>query len=376
LTAVQGWKIGKVFGIAIEIHFTWLIIFGLILSGVTQEIGQTAPDASRANLWTAAIITTLLFFVCLLLHELAHSVMANRLGAGVSRITLFVFGGVSQLKKEPDSPASEFKVAIVGPLTSIVLAGLFYAIYLGLNSLGVSNVWVLAANWVARINLALAIFNMLPGFPLDGGRVLRSILWSAWNSLDRATRAASNVGQAFGYLLVGLGFLMVISGNWGGLWPVALGWLLASAAAGSYQRVQLQEALGDVYVHDLMSSPVRTIPAQVTLTQAAYDFFMAARFTAFAVEQDGAIVGMIRMEQLQPVPRERWESTTVGEVMEPLDPEAMLVNSDKMAVDAMMQMAEHDLGRLLVTDHSGNVIGIISSSDVRRLVRVKSGLGM
>ncbi len=373
---MHGWKIGKVFGITIEIHFTWLIIFGLILSVVTQEIQRSTPDASAANLWITAIITTVLFFVCLLLHELAHSVVANRLGAGVSRITLFVFGGVSPLKKEPDSPASEFNVALVGPLASVALAGIFYALHFALASLNVSQVWVTAADWVWRINLALAVFNMLPGFPLDGGRVLRSILWRAWNNLDRATRAASRFGQAFGYILVGLGFLVVISGDWFGLWSVALGWLLASAAAGSYQRLQLQEALGDVYVHDLMSSPVQTIPAETPLTRAAHDYFLVARFTAFGVERGGEIVGLVRMEELQAVPREQWDTTTVGEVMDELDRETMTINSDDLAVEAMMQMAEHDLGRLLVTDRSGNILGIISSTDVRRLVRVKSGLGV
>ena len=373
---MQGWRIGKIFGINIEIHFTWLIIFGLILWVVTQQISGAAPGVSGANLWITAIITTLLFFVCLVLHELSHSVMANRLGADVSRITLFVFGGVSQLKKEPDSPGDEFKVAIVGPLTSVVLSGVFYAIALALEAAQVSAVWTTAAHWVAYINLALAIFNMLPAFPLDGGRVLRAILWGAWNSLDRATRVASRVGQFFGYAMIALGFLGLIAGGWGGLWLVALGWLLSSAAAGSYQRLQLQQTLGDVYVHDLMSSPVQTIDADTTLNEAASNYFMRTRFTAFGVEQDGRIVGIVRMEDLQKIPHEQWNSTTVSEAMQELDRETMTVNSDEEAVEAMMQMAEHDLGRVLVTDQSGQIIGIISQTDIRRLVKVKSGLGV
>lgn len=373
---MQGWRIGRIFGINIEIHFTWLIIFGLILWVVTQEIGQASPEVSGANLWITAIITTVLFFVCLVLHELSHSLMANHLGADVSRITLFVFGGVSQLKREPDSPADEFKVAIVGPLTSLALAGVFYAIYYALETVGVPQVWSTAAHWVAYINVALAVFNMLPGFPLDGGRVLRSILWAAWNSLDRATRLASTVGQIFGYMMIALGFLGLVTGGAGGLWLVALGWLLASAAAGSYQRLQLQKALGDVYVHDLMSSPVQTIPAETSLDEAAHEYFMTARFTAFGVERDGEIIGIVRMDDLQRVPRDEWDFTAVRDVMRELDPAVMTVNSDQEAVEAMMQMAEHDLGRLLVTDRSGRIIGILSMSDVRRLVRVKSGLGV
>lgn len=373
---MHGWRIGRVFGINIEIHFTWLIIFGLILWVVTQRIAGAAPEVSGPNLWITATITTVLFFICLILHELSHSVMANRLGADVSRITLFVFGGVSQLKKEPDSPANEFKVAIVGPLTSVILAGVFYAIYSALEAAQVPVVWSTAAQWVAYINLALAIFNMLPGFPLDGGRVLRSILWGVWDSLDRATRVASTVGQVFGYVMIGLGFLQLIGGGWGGLWLVALGWLLSSAAAGSYQRLQLQQTLGDVYVHDLMSSPVQTIPAQTSLDEAAHEYFMTARFTAFGVERDDEIIGIVRMEDLQQVPRDQWGTTTVADAMRELDRETMTVNSDEEAVEAMMQMAEHDLGRVLVTDQSGQIIGILSQSDIRRLVRVKSGLGV
>ena len=373
---MEGWRIGRIFGINIEIHFTWLIIFGLILWVVTQQIAMAEPEVTAASLWITAIITTVLFFVCLVLHELAHSVMANHLGADVSRITLFVFGGVSQLKKEPDSPSAEFKVAIVGPLTSVALAGVFYVIYLGLEALAFPPVWSTAAQWVAWINLALAIFNMLPGFPLDGGRVLRAILWGAWDSLDRATRVASSVGQGFGYVMIGFGFLGLIAGSWGGLWLVALGWLLSSAAAGSYQRLQLQQTLGDVYVHDIMSSPVQTIPAETSLDEAANEYFMAARFTAFAVEKDDEIVGIVRMEDLQEVSRERWSDLTVAEVMQEIDPETMTINSDDEAVEAMMQMAEHDLNRVMVTDQSGQIIGIISQTDIRRLVRVKSGLGV
>jgi predicted transcriptional regulator len=162
----------------------------------------------------------------------------------------------------------------------------------------------------------------------------------------------------------------------GGLWLVALGWLLSSAAAGSYQRLQLQQTLGDVYVHDLMSSPVQTIPADTDLTAAANDYFMSARFTAFGVERSGEIVGIVRMEDLQEIPRDQWETTTVEQAMRELDRETMTVNSDEEAVEAMMQMAEHDLGRVLVTDHSTDIIGILSQSDIRRLVKVKSGLGV
>ncbi|MGD9494746.1 MAG: site-2 protease family protein [Armatimonadota bacterium] len=374
---MQGWRIGRLFGINVEIHFTWLIIFGMILWLVTSGIlPDAAPGASRTELWIIGVIATVLFFLSLLLHEISHSLMANRLGADVSRITLFVFGGVSQMRREPGSPSAELKIAIVGPLTSVVLGGLFLGLHVLLRSAGLPQVWWAAANWVGRINLYLAAFNMLPAFPLDGGRVLRAALWSSWNSLERATRHASAIGRGFGYLMIAVGVFGMFFGGWGGLWFVALGWLLSSAAAGSYQRLQLEQALGDVYVHDLMSSPVATIPADATLDEAAHNYFMAARFTAFAVEDEGRIVGMVRMEHLQNVPREQWQQTSVSEVMQALDPSVMAIKSDAQAVEALIQMAQNDLGRLLVTDRAGNVIGIISHSDIVRLVKVRSGLGV
>ncbi len=375
---MHGWRIGKLFGISIEIHFTWLIILGLILWMVTGNILPTeVPDASPSELWGIGLITTLMFFGSLVLHELAHSVVANRLGADVSRITLFVFGGVSQMSREPDKPRTEFAIAIVGPLTSVVLGGLFYGLFYWLRAADAPRLWWAASQWVGYINLLLAAFNMLPAFPLDGGRVLRAALWAIWRSLDRATRVASGFGRAFGYTMIVFGFLVALFGGpVSGLWLVALGWLLSSAAAASYQRLQLQQALGSVYVHDLMSSPVATIPADANLDAAAHDYFMAARFTGFGVEDDGTIVGMVRMEDLQRVPREQWQFTTVRGVMSELDPERMTINSDDEAVEALMQMAQNDLGRLLVTDRAGNVIGIISHSDIVRLIKLRSGLGI
>ena len=373
---MEGWHLGRIFGINIEINFTWLIIFGLILWTVSAGIlPGAAPDASQTELWIIGAITTLLFFGSLLLHELAHSLMANRLGTEVSRITLFVFGGVSQMKSEPENPGAEFKIAIVGPLTSVALGVLFLGFFWFLRDVGVPRIWWSAMLWVGQINIALAVFNMLPGFPRDGGRVLRSALWNAWDNLDRATRVASSIGQGFGYLMIGLGFFAMLAGALTGLWFVALGWLLSSAAAGSYQQLQIRRALGDVYVHDLMSSPVHTIPAEITLHEAAEDYFMRYNFTAFGVERDDGIAGIIRMEDLQKAPRDQWTHLTVGEVAEEFDPEKMTVNSDDEAVEAMMQMAQNDIGRLLVTDQSDGIIGIISHTDLQRLIRVKSGLG-
>jgi len=373
---MHGWRLGKVFGINIEINYTWLIVLGLVFMLVADQLAGAGRHAAKPEFYLAALVTTLLFFASLILHELAHSVTARRLGMTVTRITLFIFGGVAQMSHEPKNARSEFIMAIVGPLTSLFLGAVFYLFWIGLSAAQAPALWTSACKWLAVINAALAAFNMLPAYPLDGGRVLRSALWGAWRNLDRATRVAATIGQWFGYAMVALGFLMLLRGAvLDGLWFLALGWLLSSVAGQSYQRVQLQRVLGDVYVHDLMSSPVATIPAATSLEQAAYQYFLTARFTAFGVEDQGRISGLVRMEDLQGVPKDRWLMTTVGEVAQPLDP-AMTIAADREAVEAMMQMAQNGLGRLLVTDYLGAIIGIISQSDILRLVRVKGGLGV
>jgi Zn-dependent protease/CBS domain-containing protein len=375
---MHGWRLGKFFGINVEINYTWLIIFGLVFYSLSTNLfPQQHPDVPRSQLWLAALVTTLLFFASLLLHELAHSVMARHLGMKVARITLFIFGGVSQMSHEPRSARSEFLMAIVGPLTSLFLAGVFYLFYTACRSAGAPGLWTFACGWVAGINALLAGFNMLPAYPLDGGRVLRSALWAAWNNLERATRVAATVGQFFGYAMIAVGVLQLVGGLVvNGLWLLALGWLLTSMASSSYQRVQIQRILGDVYVHDLMSSPVATIPATASLDEAARSYFLPTRFTAFGVEDAGRIVGMVRMDDISAVPQDRWPMTSVSEVAKELDPEKMTIAADKEAVEAMMQMAQNSLGRLLVTDYAGAIVGIISQSDIFQLIRVKGGLGI
>lgn len=375
---MHGWRIATVSGISIEINFSWLIVFGLIIyTFSTGWLPQRLPDASNTQLWLTGLVTALLFFVSLLLHELAHSLMAQHLGAEVSRITLFIFGGVAQMTHEPKDPASEFKISIVGPATSVLLGGVFMGVGRALDYAGLPELWSVPCLLVGGVNFVLAVFNMLPAFPLDGGRVLRSILWSVWHNLERATRAASTAGRWFGYLMIGVGVLELIGGDvTGGLWTLALGWLLSTMAAASYQRVQLQQALGGVHVHDLMSSPVATIPAGSSLHDAAYDYFMSARFTAFGVEEGGRVVGMVHREQLQQVDRALWPTTTIAQVMSPLDRDTMTIRADEEAVEALMKMAENESGRLLVVDWSGEVIGVISQSDIIRLVKMRGDLGI
>jgi len=373
---VKGWRIGRIAGISIEIHFTWLVIFGLILYKFSTDLlPSMLPDARPEQLWIAGLATAILAFGSLLLHELAHSLMAQRLGATVSRITLFILGGVAQMTREPKNPASEFKISIVGPLSSILLGGGFIGAYWAITKFDLPKLWAIPCLLVGEINIALAVFNMLPAFPLDGGRVLRSILWWRWRSRERATRIASAAGRWLGYLMMGLGVVQLIATDvTGGLWTLALGWLLSTMATASYQRVQLSQALDGVHVHDLMTSPVATIPAAVPLQRAVFDYFLVTGFATLAVEENGEIVGVLHRDQIQAVDQSLWLGTSVAEVMRPLDRDKMTVRADEDAVEALMKMAESGLERLLVVDWRGTVIGIITQSDVVRLLKMRGEL--
>jgi len=337
---VKGWRIGRIAGISIEIHFTWLVIFGLILYKFSTDLlPSMLPDARPEQLWIAGLATAILAFGSLLLHELAHSLMAQRLGATVSRITLFILGGVAQMTRE------------------------------------LPKLWAIPCLLVGEINIALAVFNMLPAFPLDGGRVLRSILWWRWRSRERATRIASAAGRWLGYLMMGLGVVQLIATDvTGGLWTLALGWLLSTMATASYQRVQLSQALDGVHVHDLMTSPVATIPAAVPLQRAVFDYFLVTGFATLAVEENGEIVGVLHRDQIQAVDQSLWLGTSVAEVMRPLDRDKMTIRADEEAAEALMKMAESGLERLLVVDWRGTVIGIITQSDVVRLLKMRGEL--
>lgn len=376
---MRGWRIGTISGIAIEINYTWVIIFGLVFLFVSTDwFPRAHPDMPPIYHWVAGLIATILLFGSVLLHELSHSLVARRSGIEVSRITLFVFGGVAQMKSEPTEPLAELKMAIAGPATSIVLAGILGILWLVLRQ---QSDLVLAAEilyYLAIMNGFLAAFNLLPAFPLDGGRVLRSVLWYFTRDFDTSTRVATSLGQVFGFLLMGLGFWAMLGGDpIRGIWFLALGWLLAGAAQSSYQRVQMQRILGDVPVSALMSSPVVTVPAHISLEQAVRDYFMRLRHGAFPVlDYMGRLVGLLSLSQAKGHDQQQWPTLQVSQIMEPLNTEEMIVSADEEAVTAMMKMAQSGRGRLLVTDTSGELAGVISQSDILRLVRIKTGLGV
>jgi Zn-dependent protease/CBS domain-containing protein len=363
--------LGKIAGISIDLHFTWFIIFALVAFMVISLLPKTGIEPGAR--WALGIGVALVFFVSLLLHELAHSLVAKRLGIGISGITLFVFGGVSRMTSEPKTAGDELKMAIVGPLTSAVLGVAFLFGMWAVKASGGNAALREGLFWLGWINLALAAFNLVPGFPLDGGRVLRAIVWGVTNDLQHATYIASTAGRGFGYLLMAVGvFELFTRFGLNGLWLILVGWFLLDAARSSYQQQVLQSALSGVRVRDIMTPNVVTISPDTTLQDAVDQYFLRLNHAAFPVAEDHTIRGILTLPHVRQVPRDRWPHTRASDVVDPID-NSDLMRPDADAWDALTAMATKDSGRLLVVD-GGVLVGIISRTDIMRFLRTRMTL--
>lgn len=374
----RGMRIGQIGGINIEIDYSWLVIFALfifLLGG--SYFPLAAPGFPRGWYWLAAVVTTILFFASVVAHELAHSIVARRSGLPIHTITLFFFGGVSQLEDEPHTPWEEFKMAIAGPLTSLVLAGIFFLIMLLVRP---SNARLLTAGlgYLWFINAALAVFNLLPGFPLDGGRVFRSIVWKATGNLTRATYIASVVGQTFGWLFIigGIAGAFLIRGFLlNGIWFAFIGWFLLSAARSSYRQVVLKETLGRVPVQDILNPNVEALAPEMSVEQLVREYFLRESASAMPVEEEGRLIGIISVEDVQRVPRERWPFTPIRDILRPVTDEQVLHPGDD-AWDAMNRMAQTARDRVLVVEPDGHVDGIVTRGAIFRWLQTHTRMGM
>lgn len=370
---MRGWHIGRIAGIDIEIHFTWLLIFGLFLWSLsTSHFPQVAPRASSLLHWLAGLIATALFFGSLLLHELAHCLVAQRDGLKVQRITLFVFGGLAQLTDEPRTALSELRIAVAGPLTSLILGLLLWR---GALLIPPTTAPLALAReslyYVGLANFFLSAFNILPAFPLDGGRILRSALWFVWRDIARATGVAAALGRMFGYGLGGVGIWLAVAHGriLDGLWLVFLGWLLGAAAEQAYQRSRIAAALDSITVADYMSSPAITVRADLPLSRFAHDYDFMLRHGAYPVVDQGRVVGMVHRDILRKTPRQLWPVTRVGDIMEALDMRGMVVDADEPLDAALGHMLASGRRRLMVMGPHRKLVGILSHSDVMRALR-------
>ncbi|HLQ11580.1 MAG TPA: site-2 protease family protein [Ktedonobacteraceae bacterium] len=367
-------RLGTFAGIDIYINYSWLIILVfLIWSLATNWFAVLYPGWSPALYWITSTIAALLLFVSVLLHELAHSVVARARGLSVKNITLFIFGGVSNIEQEPKSPGVEFQVAIVGPLVSILLGGLAFLLLLPLRG---SNTPVAATlGYLAYTNVLLGIFNLVPGFPLDGGRVLRSIVWRISGSLRTATRAATLTGQVIAYLFILVGIWLFFGGNvFNGIWIGFIGWFLLSSAQSANSQVMLQSMFQGVKVAEVMIPDPATVPANISLQKLVDDYFLPRGLRSALVVQGEQLAGLITLGDIRHTPREQWTQTPVGSIMIPLE-RLHAVSPQQNLNDVLPLMVGGDVNQLPVTQ-DGQVVGVVTREAIMRYLEVRRGLGL
>ncbi len=365
--------LGRIAGISIDINYSWLIILVLLtFSLATTWFPQTITGASALTYWILGLIAALLLFASVLAHELAHSFVARARGLQVSSITLFIFGGVSNIEHEPQDAGVEFQVAIVGPLTSLVIGGISWV--LALATQGVSMPVTAVLGYLGISNLLLGVFNLIPGFPLDGGRVLRSILWGITGNLRTATQWASRVGQVVAFLFIFYGILQFFNGNFlGGIWIGFIGWFLLSAAQTANQQSMLETMLRGVTVGDLMSPPPEAVPASNSVEQVVYEYMMPRGIRAVPVVENGRLVGMLTLGSVRDLPREQWAATPIRQVMVPFE-KLHTVQPTQPLTDVLTMMINEDVNQVPVITN-GQVVGMLSREAIVRYVEMRRSLG-
>jgi Zn-dependent protease/predicted transcriptional regulator len=373
-----GIPIGKAFGISLRLHYSWFFIFALVTWALAAGyFPSTYPTWSLSARIAAGLITSVLFFGSVLVHELMHSIVAQRQGIPVQSITLFIFGGVSQITSESKQPKDEFRMAIVGPLSSLVLGGIFFGIYFGWRNVDTFAVQFITAvvYWLGYINLALGVFNLIPGFPLDGGRVLRSLIWWRSGNLKNATKIASNAGRAVGFILIFIGIYLVFTGDWiEGIWLALIGWFLESAAVGSYQQLLMQEMLKGHVASEIMSSDCAVVPPDMTIDHLVNGNILTSGRRCFPVVSDSQIMGMMTLHNIKAVPREQWSTATVREAMTPFD-RLKWVRPDEELSSVLRILTQDDINQVPVVQDN-KIVGMVSREHLLNFVHIRSRLGV
>jgi len=383
----SGVSLGRIFGVQLQLDWSLLIIFALLTMSLgTAVFPAWHPDWSALLSWGVAAGAAVLFLASVLAHELSHALVARAQGIPVRRITLFVFGGVAHMEREPPSPKSEFLMAIVGPLMSLAIGVAAWLLGTYLAAPALANVETLEDArraftavgpfatlllWLGPINVLLGVFNLVPGFPLDGGRVFRSIVWWATNDLVKATRWAAAMGQLCAFALMTLGFWNVLSGGVGnGLWLLLIGWFLNNAAKMSYEQLLMRRALQGVAVRDLMFVHLETVPPQLTIRDLVRDHVMASDQRAFPVQDGQRFLGLVCLEDVRRVPQERWDTTRVEEIMTPL-PEVVTVSPDAGAERALDLMTRRDVDQIPVLSLQDRLMGLVRRRDILKWLALR-----
>jgi Zn-dependent protease/CBS domain-containing protein len=367
-------RLFKIAGIDININISWIIILVLLTwSLATGWFSVLYPGWSTATYWLVSLISALLLFVSVLLHELAHSLVARMRGLSVKSITLFIFGGVSNIEQEPTSPGIEFQMAFVGPLVSLLIGGIAFLLSLPLR--GVNSPLTAILSYLAITNVLLGIFNLIPGFPLDGGRVLRSIIWAVTGSLQSATRVATMVGQVIAYLFIFWGIWLFFGGNvLNGIWIGFIGWFLLLSAQSANSQSMLQAMFRGVTVGEVMNPTPITVPANISLQELVDNYFLPRGLRSALVIQDDQLAGLITLGDIRHVPREQWGQVLVGHVMIPLD-RLHVVSPQQNLNDVLPLMVSRDVNQLPVMEN-GRLVGVLSRDAIMRYLEVRRSLGL
>ena len=388
----NGIRLGRAFGIRVTLDLSWIVVFLLVCWNLTLVFASWHPTWALFECALLAVIAAALFFASVLAHELAHSLVARTQGIPVSEIRLFLFGGVSNLQREPTSPEAELATTIVGPITSLafggamlVLATLFVPIVPpghALEALAATGPIGTLLLWLGAINIGVGLFNLIPGFPLDGGRILRALIWSVTRDLRTATLWSTTIGQIVGwaFVLVGVAMFFGLSvpffgtGPAAGLWLAFIGWFLASAAHASQRNVYLEDAFEGVTVRELMRRTSYVMPSETTIGDAARQWFMRTSEHAFpVVDEHGQFAGLLTTSDVRRVPENRWDDATVTEAMTPLDVLTVTTPSEPMT-EALRKLAEANVEQLpVVREATGELVGALERRDVARWLELRVG---
>jgi Zn-dependent protease/predicted transcriptional regulator len=375
---VSGITFIRLFGIPIRLHPSWIIIAVLIAWSLGAGLfPDQYGELSAATHWTMAVAATLGLFASIIVHELAHALVARRCGVDMRGITLFIFGGVAEMTGEPPDPRAEGLVAIAGPIASVIIAGVLSVAW-GACAFAPGGGETLAAcagvaGYLAILNAVLVAFNLVPAFPLDGGRVLRALLWAWKEDLRWATRITANIGRGFGVVLIGLGVLSVIAGAFiAGMWWFLLGLFIFGAARASYQHVLIRRALEGEQVRRFMKTDPITVPPDLTVQSLVDDYILSYHYKMFPVREGGEIIGWVGTDQVRDIPREEWADTHLSDIVQHSDGENT-ISADADAVDAFRRMSQTGRSRLLVSEN-GHLAGILAMKDLMRFLSLKMEL--
>lgn len=353
-------RIGKIFGIPLEVNPTWLIIFGLVVFSLA--FGYFPEEQGPIVNLASAAITALLFFASIVAHEMSHSLVARAGGVKVDRVTLFVFGGVAQMEDEPANPGREFVMAVAGPAMSLLLAASFFVALVIMQARGVSQLVTGPVLYLSFINFYVGVFNLLPGFPLDGGRVLRAALWALTGDLLKATRWASRSGQFIGYSMVAAAVFGVLGGSLNLIWLGLVGWFIASLADAAYRQQEIKSRLHELKVADIMTPHPATVSASLDVATLVRDYFLGGRHSRYPVIDENGVAGLVSLSQVKRVSPEEWPHLGVTRVAD-TDLASLVISADAPADDAIARLSADTPGALLVV-RDGRMIGILTRADI------------